>query len=315
MKLSSDVITRVSRTFHGIVGIVGIVGIIIHLFRSTACLLLGLGIMAIGASGIHSLWRPGYIENAKLDLSRNRYDDEQMVQFQLRVPDNKHDFYIKSCGTFYRAAWVTGKDSQHEATMLIPRSAGQDGSSRGGATVRVPYDGPFRSPFSSYRKLAQPLDIIASGSGMYEAYSCFMKRQDFLEPKGRAGTLFPTRLTWFITQPSILYPFYEHLLSERSSWLSFYNVVLLVLVPVNDIEISEYFEGNLRVKYDINAGLKSAIERYLKNDPFKGKEYGDPIEGEEYGKFNAHAFLLSALLRPILTALVVGEHLRSLLKE
>ncbi|KAI3568008.1 hypothetical protein IWW34DRAFT_812172 [Fusarium oxysporum f. sp. albedinis] len=173
--------TRVRRTFHGIVGIISILGGMIHLLQSTASLLLGLGIIGLGATGIHGLWRPGSIENATPKGNARRY-----VELKVRVPDSKHDFYIKSRGTFYRVAWVTGQDSsQYEATVLLPPSAIEDRpvSRTTREEVRVTCDGLLRAPLSPYTYLAKDLDIIATESGIFEGYSCFKWRQRLLEPK------------------------------------------------------------------------------------------------------------------------------------
>jgi hypothetical protein len=196
--------TRVRRTFHGIVGIISILSGMIHLLQSTASLLLGLSIIGLGATGIHGLWRPGSIENATPKGNARRY-----VELKVRVPDSKHDFYIKSRGTFYRVAWVTGQDSsQYEATILLPPSAIEErpGSRTTREEVRVTCDGLLRAPLSPYTYLAKDLDIIATESGIFEGYSCFKWRQRLLEPKN--SPCFKSRLIWFTTRSYILSPFF-----------------------------------------------------------------------------------------------------------
>jgi hypothetical protein len=278
--------TRVRRTFHGVVGIVGILSGTIHLLQSTACLLLGLGIIGIGATGIHGLWRPGSTENASLKGNAKQY-----VELKVRVPDNKHDFYIKSCGTFYRAAWVTGQDSsQCEATVLLPPSV-IEGSSERGTTreeVKVTCNGLFRAPLPPYTYLAKELDIIATGSGIFEGYSCFRWRQRLLESKD--NTCFKTRLIWFTTPSCILSPFFGNLGNDMSSWKAGYVVVVVILVndknpvddenPVDDNGLPPLLTGKLTTEHDRkNTCMRSAISQHLEKNPLGRQEYCKFVTG------------------------------------
>jgi hypothetical protein len=243
-------------------------------------LLLGLGIIGIGATGIHGLWRPGSIENASLKGNAKQY-----VELKVRVPDNKHDFYIKSCGTFYRAAWVTGQDSsQCEATVLLPPSVIEGSSNRGTTReeVKVACDGPFRAPLPPYTYLAKKLDIIATGSGIFEGYSCFRWRQRLLEAKDE--TSFATRLIWFTTRSCISSPFFKRLGEDQSSWRAGYDVVVVILVddknPVDDNDLPLQLTGKLTIKHDdINKCMRSAISKYLESNSLRRQEYCKFVTG------------------------------------
>ncbi|SCN99778.1 uncharacterized protein FFB20_10995 [Fusarium fujikuroi] len=264
---------RVRRTFHGVVGIIGILGGMVHLLQSTASLLLGLSIIVIGATGIHGLWRPSSIENAALKRNGKQY-----VELKVRVPDSKHNFYIKSRGTIYRVAWATGQDnSQHEATILLPLSAIEDGP--GSRTirdkVRVTCDGLFRAPLSPYTYLAKDLDIISADSGIFEGYSCFKWRQRLLEPKD--SLYFKSRLFWFTTRSYILSPFFDHLRNELSSWKAGYTVAIVILMgdqnPFCGPDLPPLLTGKLTIDHDTKTCMRSAISQYLEKNPSHAKQY------------------------------------------
>ncbi|EXL64840.1 hypothetical protein FOPG_18915 [Fusarium oxysporum f. sp. conglutinans race 2 54008] len=293
---SFNMTTRVHRTFHGVIAIIGILGGTIHLLQSISCLLLVLVTIVIGATGIHGLWRPYSKENAIFAASINDLlGKKEAVALKVRVPDSKHEFYIETSGTFYRAAYVTARDSGGcEATVLLPRSTINNDP--------LQYHGPFRAPLSPYIYLNAKLDIITTGSGIIEGFSCFRWRQRVAESENKSPV--STRLVWLTTKSCP--PYLSYYMSDMS-WKK-EDATILVIVLGNEVMGSKHvnsppdstlntsivldkqdddetnineknvhernginnntslhsFQAKMTIKYEINTDMKYAIKEYVK---------------------------------------------------
>lgn len=297
---SFDMTERVHRTFHGVIAIIGILGGTIHLLQSISCLLLVLATVCFGVTGIHSLWRPYSMPNAILAVGiDDSLDMKEAVELKFRVPDSKHDFYIETSGTFYRAAYVAARDSGGcEATVLLPRSTLEGRKNHGS----LQYHGPFRAPLSPYIYLGAKLDIITTGSGIIEGFSCFRWRQRVAESENK--TPISTRLVWLTTKSCPPYlSYYMNDMSWEKEDATILVIVLgsevmgskhvnscsdsilnesIVLDKQDDDEKSRNeknahekndinnnaslhsFQAKMTIKYEINIDMKHAIKKYVK---------------------------------------------------
>ncbi|KAK2468628.1 hypothetical protein H9L39_19787, partial [Fusarium oxysporum f. sp. albedinis] len=297
---SFNMTTRLHRTFHGVIAIIGILGGTIHLLQSISCLLLVLATVCFGVTGIHSLWRPYSMPNAILAVGiDDSLDMKEAVELKVRVPDSKHDFYIETSGTFYRAAYVAARDSGGcEATVLLPRSTLKSRKNHGS----LQYHGPFRAPLSPYVYLSAKLDIITTGSGIIEGFSCFRWRQRVAESENK--TPISTRLVWLTTKSCPPYlSYYMNDMSWEKEDATILVIVLgsevmgskhvnscsdsilnesIVLDKQDDDEKSRNeknaherndinnntslhsFQAKMTIKYEINIDMKHAIKIYVK---------------------------------------------------
>lgn len=297
---SFNMTTRLHRTFHGVIAIIGILGGTIHLLQSISCLLLVLATVCFGVTGIHSLWRPYSMPNAILAVGiDDSLDMKEAVELKFRVPDSKHDFYIETSGTFYRAAYVAARDSGGcEATVLLPRSTLKSRKNHGS----LQYHGPFRAPLSPYVYLSAKLDIITTGSGIIEGFSCFRWRQRVAESENK--TPISTRLVWLTTKSCPPYlSYYMNDMSWEKEDATILVIVLgsevmgskhvnscsdsilnesIVLDKQDDDEKSRNeknaherndinnnaslhsFQAKMTIKYEINIDMKHAIKKYVK---------------------------------------------------
>ncbi|KAK2480469.1 hypothetical protein H9L39_08037, partial [Fusarium oxysporum f. sp. albedinis] len=241
-----------------------------EIILSISCLLLVLATVCFGVTGIHSLWRPYSMPNAILAVGiDDSLDMKEAVELKFRVPDSKHDFYIETSGTFYRAAYVAARDS---------------GGRKNHGSLQ--YHGPFRAPLSPYIYLGAKLDIITTGSGIIEGFSCFRWRQRVAESENK--TPISTRLVWLTTKSCPPYLSYymndievmgsKHVNSCSDSILN----ESIVLDKQDDDEKSRNeknaherndinnnaslhsFQAKMTIKYEINMDMKHAIKKYVK---------------------------------------------------
>ncbi|EXL64986.1 hypothetical protein FOPG_18770 [Fusarium oxysporum f. sp. conglutinans race 2 54008] len=297
---SFNMTERVHRTFHGVIAIIGILGGTIHLLQSISCLLLVLATVCLGVTGIHSLWRPYSMPNAILAVGiDDSLDMKEAVELKFRVPDSKHDFYIETSGTFYRAVYVAARDSGGcEATVLLPLSTLKSRKNHGS----LQYHGPFRAPLSPYIYLSAKLDIITTGSGIIEGFSCFRWRQRVAESENKTPVF--TRLVWLTTKSCP--PYLSYYMNDMS-WEK-EDATILVIVLGSEVMGSKHvnscsdsilnesivldkqdddektrneknaherndinnnaslhsFQAKMTIKYEIQTDMKYAIKKYLK---------------------------------------------------
>ncbi|KAI3573357.1 hypothetical protein IWW34DRAFT_887782 [Fusarium oxysporum f. sp. albedinis] len=197
------------------------------------------------------------------------------------VANNHPNVYFKVNGRPVRVAWtepIYGTDGTYNAVLLVPAESKME-------TIDV--QGPYNMPMSPYVHGPAQLDIIATDSGILEAYSCFRWRQRVLTPKTST-----TNLIWFSADLEFVTLMLEHFRVMSCSALI--SVVYFV-DPLNHVS-----EDEARAE-------RNEAERIVGDISMANLE------------FNAEVITLSELLKDTMSysseQYFVGENLRSYIEK
>ncbi|KNA96031.1 hypothetical protein FOXG_18079 [Fusarium oxysporum f. sp. lycopersici 4287] len=197
------------------------------------------------------------------------------------VANNYPNVYFKVNGRPVRVAWtepIYGTDGTCNAVLLVPAESKME-------TIDV--QGPYNMPMSPYVHGPAQLDIIATDSGILEAYSCFRWRQRVLTPKTST-----TNLIWFSADLEFVTLMLEHFRVMSCSALI--SVVYFV-DPLNHVS-----EDEARAE-------RNEAERIVGDISMANLE------------FNAEVITLSELLKDTMSysseQYFVGENLRSYIEK